>query len=247
VRIPPSAQSPAVLTTGVLSNCASGSCSNATGDADLYVYNSTATGSAPGSRASGAICTSAPSGNEQTCAVSSTTTDKYFWACVYGYTAFTTIQLRAKYSMAGSGTTGGTAQGTVFYMDYWKDNLFLSMAYHRVGCLTGSVSVVNNTDYDGFSNGDYCRNGSSWQSPGVYGTGTTYQISWSFGSSSYTTAKSKADTCNTGANNAYGTANNAYRSSTCSYNIFKNCNSDCWIKNFSTCIGSTISVASPCW
>ncbi len=251
VRLPPNATSPSILITGVLSNCSAGSCSNATGDPDLYVYASTATGSAPSSRASGSTCTATAVGTEGTCSVTSGTSDKYYWACTFGYSAFTTIQLRANYSMPNSGQTGGTAQGTVYYMDYWKDNLFLSIAYHRVGCLTGSVSVVSNTDYDGFSNGDYCRNGSAWNSPGIYGTGTTYQLSWSFGSATYSSAVSASNTCNTGANNAYGTANNAYRSTTCSYNIFKNCNSDCWIKNFSNCLdgsgGSGISIASPCW
>jgi hypothetical protein len=242
-----------VLITGVNTKCASGSCSNATGDADLWMYNSTSSGGAPSSRSTTnkISCTTSTS-NEQTCAISSGSADKYFWACAYGTTAYAGIQLRAKYSYGGSGSTGGSSDGSsVFYMDYWKDNLFLSVAYHRVGCLTGSVAVVNNTDYDGFSNGDYCRNGSSWNSPGIYGTGTTYQVSYSFGSATYTSAKAAADSCNTGANNAFGTANNAYRSTTCSYNLFKNCNSDCWVKNFSNCVdgasGSGISIASPCW
>ena len=252
VRIPANTSGPAILITGTNTNCVSGSCSNASGNADLYVYNSTAGGSAPGNRAGGYICASGAGGNEETCGVSSTTSDKYFWACVYGASSFTGIQLRAKYSFAGSGATGGASDGSsIFYMDTWKDNLFLSIAYHRVGCLTGSVAVVANQDYDGFSNGDYCRNGYGWQSPSVFGGSTSYQVSWSFGGASYTSAKATADSCNTGANNAFNTPSNAYRSGSCSYNIFKNCNSDCWYKNFSNCVdgagGNGVSIASPCW
>jgi hypothetical protein len=252
VRIPPSTSSPSILITGVNTNCVSGSCSNASGNANLWIYNSTATGGAPGNRASGQICSPGAAGNEETCNVTSGSSDKYFWACVYGASAFTGIQLRAKYSYSGSGSTGGSSDGSsVFYMDTWKDNLFLSIAYHRVGCLTGSVAVVNNTDYDGFSNGDYCRNGQAWQSPSWYGGSTSYQVSWSFGAATYSQAKATSDSCNTGANNAFNTPNNAYRSGSCSYNIFKNCNSDCWYKNFSNCVdgasGSGVSIASPCW
>ncbi len=253
VRIPFNTTSPSILVTGVNTNCVSGSCSNATGNADLWVYNTTAGGGAPASRASGGVCTAASGGNEDTCNVTSGSSDKYFWACVYATSAYTGIQLRAKYSYSGSGSTGGSSDGSsTFYMDTWKDNLFLSIAYHRVGCLTGSVAVVNNQDYDGFSNGDYCRNGEAWQSPSYYGGSTSYQVSWSFGAgTSYTSAKSTADSCNTGANNAFNTPSNAYRSGSCSYNIFKNCNSDCWYKNFSNCVdgasGSGVSIASPCW
>ena len=252
VRIPASASSPSVFITGVNTHCVSGSCSNAGGNADLWVYNSTATGSAPGNRAGGQICSPGSGGNEETCGLSSAASDKFFWACVYGASAYTGIQLRAKYSYAGSGSTGGNSDGSsVFYLDTWKDNLFLGIAYHRVGCLTGSVAVVNDTDYDGFSNGDYCRNGYGWQSPSQFGGSTSYQVSWSFGAASYASAKAQADSCNTGANNAYGTPSNAYRSTSCSYNIFKNCNSDCWYKNFSNCVdgagGNGVSIASPCW
>jgi hypothetical protein len=257
VRIPPNAQSAAILTTGSNSNCSGGSCSNAPGNADLWVYLSSASGSAPGNRAGGASCVSSsgssPTQSEEWCNVSSTTSDRYYWACTYGTAGYTGIQLRAKYSFPGSGTTGGSSDGSsVFYMDTWKDNLFLGIAYHRVGCLTGSVAVVSYTDYDGFSNGDYCRNGQAWQSPSWYGGSTSYQVSWSFGAgTSYATAKSISDNCNTGANNAFGTPANSYRSQTCSYNIFKNCNSDCWYKNFSNCVdgagGSGVSIASPCW
>ena len=48
-----------------------------------------------------------------------------------------------------------------------------------------------------------------------------------------------------------GTPNYASSSNTCEYNIATDCNSDCWIKNFSNCVdgasGSGISIASPCW
>lgn len=252
VRIPPNATSPSIFITGVNTKCVSGSCSNATGDADIYLYNSTVSGAAPGARASGHICRPYTVGNEETCNVTSGGADKFFWACVDGYSAYAGIQLRANYSFPGWNKLGGTSDGSsVFYMDTWKDNLFLSIAYHRVGCLTGSVAVVSDTDYDGFSNGDYCRNGYGWQSPSQFGGSTSYQVSWSFGSATYAAARASADSCNAGANSAYGTPNNAYRSNTCSYNIFKNCNSDCWYKHFSNCIdgpsGNGVAIASPCW
>jgi hypothetical protein len=252
VRIPANASSPAVLITGANTNCVTGACSNASGNADLWIYNSSATGSAPGTRAGGQVCAPSSAGNEETCWVSSSTSDRYYWACVYGASSFTGIQLRAKYSYAGAGTVGGGPDGSsVFYMDTWKDNLFLGIAYHRVGCMTGSVAVVNNTDYDGFSNGDYCRNGYGWQSPSQFGGSTSYQVSWSFGAATYSAARSTADSCNAATNDRYGTPSNSYRSSTCSYNIFKNCNSDCWYKTFSNCVdgaaGNGVSIASPCW
>ena len=136
-------------------------------------------------------------------------------------------------------------------MDYWKNNLFLGIAYHRIGCLTGSTAVLSSQDYDGFSDGNYCRAGYGWQSPSQFGGSTTYLISQNlettYGSISFTTAKANADKCAnggtlsdgrvvSGTNVTYNTPSYAYRSGSCSYNVLTNCNSDCWIKNFSNCL-----------
>ncbi len=268
IRIPGSATSRLILISGTNTNCTSSGCVNATGDADLYVYNSTATGSAPSSRASGWTCRPYLTGNEESCSVSDGSSDKYHWACVYADATYTPIQLRAKYSYGTSGSESGTATdgSTVEYMDYWKNNLFLGLAYHRIGCLTGSVSVLASQDYDGFSDGNYCRAGYGWNSPSQFGSSTTYQISLNmevvYGTQTFATMKANADKCAnggtlsdgravTGANVTYNTPGYSYRSTQCSYNVLTNCNSDCWIKNYSNCLdgstGSGISIASPCW
>jgi len=269
IRLPGGAAAPSIMITGTSTVCSSGGCSNATGDADLYIYTSTATGSAPGSRASGYSCRPYLTGNNESCSVAAPSSDAYHWACVYGATAFTAIQLRAKYTYGTPGVEGATATdgSSVEYMDYWKNNLFLGIAYHRIGCLTGSTAVLSSQDYDGFSDGNFCRAGYGWQSPGQFGSSTTYQISLNleavYGTMSFATAKANADKCanggtlsdgrviSGGTNGVYSTASYAYRSTTCSYNVLTNCNSDCWIKNFSNCLdgssGSGIAIASPCW
>lgn len=268
IRIPANASSRLILISGTKTNCSSSGCVNATGDADLYVYDSTATGSAPGNRATGWTCRPYTSGNEESCSVATSSSDKYHWACVYAYSAITPIQLRAKYTFGTPGQESGTAtdNSSVEYMDYWKNNLFLGVAYHRIGCLTGSTAVLASQDYDGFSDGDYCRAGYGWQSPSQFGSSTTYQISMNmetvYGVQTFATMKANADKCAnggtlsdgrvvTGTNVTYNTPSYAYRSSSCSYNVLTNCNSDCWIKNYSNCLdgsgGSGISIASPCW
>lgn len=268
VRIPGGAQAPAILITGVGTNCTSSGCVNATGDADLYVYPSTATGSAPGTTAGGWSCRPYLGGNNESCSVAAPTSDAYHWACVHAYATYTPIQLRAKYTYGTPGTEGATYSdgSSVEYMDYWKNNLFLGIAYHRIGCMTGSVAVLTDQDYDGFSDGNYCRAGYGWQSPSQFGGSTSYQVSLNleavYGSISFATAKANADKCAnggtlsdgravTGSNVTYSTAGFSYRSTSCSYNVLTNCNSDCWIKNFSNCLdgsgGSGISIASPCW
>jgi hypothetical protein len=268
IRIPGGAGAPSILITGTLTNCSAGGCINATGDGDLYVYTSTATGSAPGSRAAGYTCRPYLAGSNETCSVAAPGSDAYHWACVYAYSAITPIQLRAKYTYGTPGVEGATASdgSSVEYMDYWKNNLFLGIAYHRIGCLTGSVAVLSSQDYDGFSDGNYCRAGYGWQSPSQFGGSTTYLVSQNleatYGAISFATAKANADKCAsggtlsdgrvvTGTNVTYNTPSFAYRSTSCSYNVLTNCNSDCWIKNFSNCLdgngGAGISIASPCW
>jgi hypothetical protein len=126
---------------------------------------------------------------------------------------------------------------SAFYVEYYRDNLFLGLAYHRIGCLTDWNTIQANQDYDGFTNTRYCNAGASANS---VPNGSWYD--WNNAS-----GKSQLDSCGTSANNAYGTPNYAASSNTCSYNIFTNCNSDCWIRHFSSCQGYTVPIASPCF
>jgi hypothetical protein len=128
------------------------------------------------------------------------------------------------------------------YVEYYRDNLFLGLAYHRVGCLTDWNVIRSNQDYDGFTTNRYCFLGS--------GAGSVPNGSWfdyQHLGTSESSAISRLNSCGTQTNNRYGTPNYAARSNTCSYNILTNCNSDCWIRNFSSCMGKRVSTISPCW
>lgn len=128
-----------------------------------------------------------------------------------------------------------------YYVEYYRDNLFLGLAYHRIGCLTNWTTIQSNQEYDGFTTSEYCTAGATSNSvPG--GSWFDYQ----YLSTSLSTAQSRLNSCGTSTNNKYGTPNYAARSNTCSYNILTNCNSDCWIRYFSTCVGHTVSTASTC-
>jgi hypothetical protein len=133
---------------------------------------------------------------------------------------------------------GFTSQASsALYVEYYRDNLFAGLAYHRIGCLTNWSTVQSSQDYDGFTNTRYCNAGANSDS---VPNGSWFD--WNYASS-----KAQLDSCGTATNNKYGTPNYADRSNTCSYNIFTDCNSDCWIRNFSTCQGWTVSIASPCF
>lgn len=123
------------------------------------------------------------------------------------------------------------------FIEYYRDNLFLGLAYHRVGCLTNWSTIQSGQEYDGFSTTNYCRSGRSANSvPGGR------WFAWNFA-----TGKSQLDSCGTQTNNRYGTPNYAARSNTCNYNVLFDCNSDCWIRQFSICQGRRVSISSPCW
>lgn len=126
---------------------------------------------------------------------------------------------------------------SAYYVEYYRDNLFLGLAYHRIGCLTDWNTIQSNQDYDGFTNNRYCYAGAN---PASVPNGSWFD--WN-----YATGKSQLDACGTVANNYYGTPNYAASSNTCSYNILTDCNSDCWIRKFSNCQGWQVSIASPCW
>jgi hypothetical protein len=138
-------------------------------------------------------------------------------------------------------SAGGTAAADA-YVEYYRDNLFLGLAYHRIGCLTNWSTIQSNQDYDGFTTNRYCFAGASAASvPGASWYDYTYL------STSISTGQSRLDTCGSRTNTRYGTPSYAARSNTCSYNILFNCNSDCWIRYFSTCVGDRVGIASPCF
>lgn len=129
-----------------------------------------------------------------------------------------------------------------YYVEYYRDNLFLGLAYHRVGCITNWYTIQSGQEYDGFTTSEYCTAGATADSvPG--GSWFDYQ----YLSPTYSTAKARLDGCGASTNNRYGTPGYAARSNTCSYNIASNCNSDCWIRYFSTCSGYRVGTASTCF
>jgi len=132
-----------------------------------------------------------------------------------------------------------SAAHAAYYIDYWGDDLFLGLAYHRFGCLSNENTISSNQDYDGFTTKRYCYSGQSSNAPGSAGY---VALDWNT-----TSGAAQLNSCGTQANNTYGTANYAASSTTCSYNILMNCNSDCWIRKFSTCQGRKIGIASPCF
>mgnify|MGYP000864493120 FL=1 len=121
------------------------------------------------------------------------------------------------------------------YVEYYRDNLFAGLAYHRVGCLTDYKTIQSNQDYDGFTTQRYCTTGKTSKS---VPNGEWY--AWN-----YATGKAQLDSCGSQSNSYYGTPNYAARSNTCSYNILTNCNSDCWIRRFSICQGKQVATISP--
>lgn len=129
-----------------------------------------------------------------------------------------------------------------YYVEYYRDNLFLGLAYHRIGCLTNWYTVQSGQEYDGFTTTDYCRAGTSSDSV-PSGSWFDYQ----YLSPYYSSAQSRLDSCGSAANNHFGTPGYAARSNTCSYNIATQCNSDCWMRYFSTCVGHQVSTASTCF
>lgn len=144
--------------------------------------------------------------------------------------AFLTILVSARQSHAD------------YYVEYYRDNLFLGLAYHRIGCLSNWTTIQSNQDYDGFTTTRYCNAGTTSDS---VPNGSWYD--YQYLGTSLSTAQSRLNTCGGNTNNKYGTPGYAARSNTCSYNIITNCNSDCWIRYFSTCMGDQVGIASTCF
>lgn len=134
---------------------------------------------------------------------------------------------------------GAGAASAATYVDYWGDDLFGGLVYHRFGCFDDDNNTLSNQDYDGFTTQRYCFAGQAWDSQA--GKGYVF-LDWNFAAN-----KAQLDACGTQTNNQYGTPNYAARSNTCSYNVFTDCNSDCWIEAFSSCQGYEIATLSPCF
>ncbi len=250
VRFPKGSTAAKVLITGTSTVCSGGSCSNAGGDGDLYVYATTSgSTTAPASKATGYACRPYVTGNEESCSFTiSTSADQYYWACVDPYAAYNTIQMRAEFNLGISGSTTVATAGNTWWIDYWKNNLFLSIAYHRFGCFTNDLSIVDEREFDGFTDTDYCRKGYGLTDPANRGGSSTYMVSTQYTGWTWQSVKDHFESCGSAANNTYNTPSYQRRSNSCSYNVITNCNSDCWIKNFSTCeAGSPIQTLSPCW
>lgn len=150
-------------------------------------------------------------------------------------------QILAAIAMTTTLLTASAARAD-YYVEYYRDNLFLGLAYHRIGCLTNWSTIQSNQEYDGFTTTNYCVAGAS--------SASVPNASWfdyTYLSPSQATATSRLDTCGANTNNKYNTPNYAARSNTCSYNVVTNCNSDCWIRYFSTCVGDRVGIASTCF
>ncbi len=141
----------------------------------------------------------------------------------------------------GTVAAGARAAQSAFYVEYYRDNLFLGLAYHRVGCMTDWNAIQSNQDYDGFTGNRYCHAGAS---PESVPNGEWFDFD--FLPDSFSAAQAELNGCGGNTNAKYGTPNYASSSNTCSYNILTNCNSDCWIRYFSTCVGHRVGTISPC-
>ena len=131
-----------------------------------------------------------------------------------------------------------------YCVEFYRDNLVLGLAYHRIGCMTDWTTIQSNKDYDGFTYNRYCYQGTSSNSvpEGEWFDGACY------GTSTFTAVQNHLNAKNTDTNTCYATPNNQDRSNSCSYNVLTDCNSDCWIRNFSKrAIGWEVANVSGCW
>lgn len=130
-----------------------------------------------------------------------------------------------------------------YYVEYYRDNLFLGLAYHRVGCLTDWTTIQSGQEYDGFTTYNYCNAGTSSDS-----VPSGEWFDWNYASgSTVSAAKTVLDGVGGQANTCYATPNYQDTSTVCSYNVLTDCNSDCWMENFSMRQGWRVETASGCW
>jgi hypothetical protein len=148
--------------------------------------------------------------------------------------------------MAAAEEEGFAAAAVVqnYYADYFRVNIFGSSIRHRYACLANTTTKVSSNTWQGFSNSQFCVAGTPYNI-----SAGTFIDSYFFGPSS-SGALGRLNSCEQFANNRYGLTYHATRSRTCNYNPFNNCNSDCWIRYFSTCVGRTTVFdvfSSPCF
>lgn len=156
---------------------------------------------------------------------------------------------------------------------YWGNNLFDGLAYHRFGCVLDkpnaypwTQTVQTNNTYQGFSGTQQCYAGTTsahmnndhhyldqiwWGDQSDAGLTQDYCWAnhdydlrlyyWWYGYKywNYCFAWTPYG--------GYSTSYVGSSSSSCSYNVLTNCNSDCWIRNFSQRQGHQIGISSPCW
>jgi hypothetical protein len=165
-------------------------------------------------------------------------------------------------------------------IDYFGNNLFLGIIYHRYACLSDGKVLTSDNTYQGFAAAHHCVRGTPFEDQlkraDLYLGWTYAESDASLGSHfceanyDYGLVLSGADPSNSinychskqtqYANNDTLSIDNqpthgAPRA--CAYDIFTNCNSDCWIRDFSTRAGGafdsdgaaipSVAIASPCW
>ncbi len=226
--------------------------SGGTGDTDLKLFNGWGQSWASASP----FCSKASTTTTEDCSVETQSRynagQRQFTICVMAYAASNTVGVTGGYrTSTGTANSGANASATNYYIAYYRDLLFWP-AYHREFCLidfNGSTGTVrSDQDYDGFSDLDYCRNGEHY-STGPNSHEASYQ-SMTFVSTSFTTAKNKADNCGRWTNRMHGhtTLNDTQylrRPPAVSYNLFTDNNSDCWAKDFGQCMGMDIPIVAP--
>jgi|GEM_PF-2652605 len=189
-----------------------------------------------------------------------------------GYIRKTLFVIVAWASLGGSHALANSP-----YIDFFGRNLFLGIAYHRYGCLNNSSDsvhgvITSNNTYQGFTNQQYCFNGRSyaqtrreasiylgWRTaPTDAWLGYYFGLAnWDYGtalvgtnprdirnySHSLQTSYANNDTFGISPRSVSGAPN------ACNYNVITNCNSDCWMRDFSTRgwgSGGAVPIASPC-
>ncbi len=123
---------------------------------------------------------------------------------------------------------------------YFRDDMYLGLANHKVACYVDDGKIQSKREYDGFTDKNYCYPGNDDQ----------YSPSADYWTREEHTDEAEMNSCGDKAHAKYGTSWGGDipdgTSRTCSYNIVCDCNSDCWMKKFSDCIGDGLGVRSPC-
>jgi len=189
--------------------------------------------------------------------------------------------LAASFLVAGPQLTSVRQADAATYLDYTGENLFLGLAYHRWACITDdSYNVISTNTYQGFTGTQHCTVGSwssnkqdiylGWAPVSDRGQNESWlgyyfcYANWDYGltltSANSSEAQSGDGMCyswktsyqnNSTAN--IGGRSNSNAPNQCSYNVLNDCNSDCWIKDFSNRQGgmsdgsSHVDIASGCW